>query len=182
MAATVSADPFGRAVRDHFLGDRTEPLIDRDGDRWREHKIEEWYFDQHTSGTWRDQWMEGPVIDLGAGVGRDALYYQEHFETVAIDVSDHLVATMRDRGVEDARVADMFALRTEFDRDRFRSAHSIGTQLGLAGSMGGVRTFLADLAYVTTPTATAVLDNYRPDMAAERDLFAFRDDPTSGFG
>ena len=51
----------------------------------------------------------------------------------------------------------------QFDRDRFRSAHAIGTQVGLAGSMAGVRAFLEDLGAVTTPDATAVLDNYAPD-------------------
>ncbi len=39
-----TTDPFGRAIRDHYLGERTGPLVDRDGDETREHAIEEWYF------------------------------------------------------------------------------------------------------------------------------------------
>ncbi len=27
----MTTDPFGRAIRDHYLGNRDEPLIDRDG-------------------------------------------------------------------------------------------------------------------------------------------------------
>ncbi|WP_440769077.1 class I SAM-dependent methyltransferase [Natronorubrum sp. DTA28] len=173
-------DPFGRAIRDHHLGDREAPLFDRDGDAVREHAIEDWYFGEHDDGAWRDRWMDGPLLDLGAGAGRDALYYQDQFETVAIDVSDHLVETMRDRGVNDVRQADMFSLRDHFVRDRFRSVHSIGTQVGLAGSMDGVRAFLEDLAYVTTPDATAVLDNYIPRDDAANDVFAYRDDPAPG--
>ncbi|RKD97284.1 methyltransferase domain-containing protein [Halopiger aswanensis] len=173
-------DPLGRAVRDHYRGERSEPLLDRDGNDVREHRIEEWYFGDHESGAWRDQWIEGPVLDMGAGAGRDALYYQERYETVAIEVSERLVETMRDRGVEDARRGDMFALREQFDRDRFRSAHAIGTQIGLAGSMAGVREFLVDLAHVTTPDATAVLDNYAPELEATSDAFAYREDPTPG--
>jgi hypothetical protein len=172
-------DPHGRALRDHYLGERTEPLVDRDGEESREHAIEEWYFGDHGGG-WRDAWMEGPLLDMGAGVGRDALYYQQQFETVAIEVSEHLVETMRDRGVRDARLADMFSLRETFDRDRFRSAHAIGTQVGLAGSMAGVRAFLTDLAFVTTPDAAAVLDNYAPDRVSTADIFAARDDPAPG--
>ncbi len=118
---------------------------------------------------------------MGAGAGRDALFYQERFETVAIEVSDHLVETMRDRGVTDARRADMFSLRDHFDRDRFRSAHAIGTQIGLAGSIPGVREFLESLAYVTTPDATAVVDNYAPELDATADVFAYRNDPRPGF-
>ncbi|WP_254864741.1 class I SAM-dependent methyltransferase [Halovivax gelatinilyticus] len=176
----MSADPFGRAIRDHYLGSREEPLIDRDGDETREHAIERWYFGEHDEDAWRDAWMEGPLLDIGAGAGRDALYYQEQFETVAIEVSDHLVEILRDRGVADARVANMFTLRNHFDRDRFRSAHAIGTQVGLAGSMAGVRQFLDDLAFVTTPDATAVLDNYAPEKEATGDVFAYREDPAPG--
>ncbi|GAB3664221.1 class I SAM-dependent methyltransferase [Halopiger thermotolerans] len=174
------ADPLGRAVRDHYRGERSEPLLDRDGDEVREHRIEEWYFGDHEEDAWRDRWIEGPLLDMGAGAGRDALYYQERFETVALEVSDRLVETMRDRGVEDARRGDMFALREGFDRDRFRSAHAIGTQVGLAGSMAGVREFLADLAHVTTPDATAVLDNYAPELEATSGAFGYRADPTPG--
>ncbi|MFB6194106.1 MAG: class I SAM-dependent methyltransferase [Halobaculum sp.] len=173
-------DPFGRAIRDHYRGERDAPLIDRDGDETREHAIERWYFGEHPDDAWRDSWLEGPLLDMGAGVGRDALYYQTQFETVAIEISDALVAVMRDCGVRDARRVDMFRLREAFDRDRFRSAHAIGTQVGLSGSTAGVRRFLDDLAFVTTADATAVIDNYDPAAAAEADVFAFRPDPTPG--
>jgi hypothetical protein len=176
----MTTDPFGRAVRDHYLGRRQAPLIDRDGDATREHAIDEWYFGDHREDAWRDAWLEGPLLDMGAGAGRDALYYQDRFETVAIDVSEQLVTTMRDRGVRDARVADMFSLRDHFPRDRFRAAHAIGTQVGLAGSMAGVRQFLGALAVVTTPDATAVLDNYAPEQAATAEVFAVRPDPRPG--
>lgn len=117
---------------------------------------------------------------MGAGVGRDSLYYQDQFETIAIEVSEYLVEIMRDRGVRDVRLANMFTLSEHFDRDRFRSVHSIGTQVGLAGSLPGVRQFLDDLAFVTTPDATAVLDNYAPEQKLTKDVFAFRDDPMPG--
>ncbi len=74
----------------------------------------------------------------------------------------------------------MFALRETFDRDRFRSAHAIGTQVGLAGSMAGVREFLSDPAFVTTPAATAVLDDTVPARAVAEDLFGVREDPAPG--
>lgn len=87
---------------------------------------------------------------------------------------------MRDRGVANARQADMFDLRATFGRDRFRSALSIGTQLGLAGSITGLRGFLTDLAYVTTPDATAVLDGYDPEQEATTELLGYRPEPTPG--
>jgi len=176
----MGSDPFGRAIRDHYLNERDEPLIDRDGDQTREHSIEHWYFGEYEPTEWFDSLVEGPLLDMGAGVGRDALYFQEQFETVAIEVSEHLVKTMEDRGVKDACHADMFSLREYFERDRFQTALSNGTQLGLVGSMAGVREFLSDLAHVTTPNATAILDNYAPEKEQTKDVFAYREDPAPG--
>lgn len=180
----MTVDPFGRAIRDHYLGEQDEPLVDRNSDETREHPIKRFYFGEFTPDdepkAWLESWLDGPLLDMGAGVGRHALYFQEQFETVATEVSDHLVETMRDRGVADARVADMFALRDTFERDQFRSALARGTQLGLAGSMQGLRRFLGDLAFVTGPDATAVLDNYDPEHERAADLLGYREDPTPG--
>ena len=70
-------DPSGRAIRDPSLGTRAEPLLDRDGPETREHAIERWYFGEHDHDAWRDRWLEGLLLDMGAGTGRDALYYGE---------------------------------------------------------------------------------------------------------
>lgn len=178
------ADPFGRAVRDHHRGERTAPLVQRDGPVERTHPIEQFYFgtfpDDATGAEWLESWLDGPLLDMGAGAGEHALYFQEQFETVAVEHSPALVETMADRGVDDARQADMFALRDAFDRDRFGSALAHGTQTALAGSMDGLRQFLGDLAYVTTPDATAVLDGYDPDVSGIANLLGFRSDPTPG--
>jgi hypothetical protein len=74
----------------------------------------------------------------------------------------------------------MFALRSTFERDRFRSVLAIGTQAGLAGSMQGLRELLGDLAFVTTPDGTAVLDCYDPTVEATADLLGYRVGPTPG--
>ncbi|MFW5935053.1 MAG: class I SAM-dependent methyltransferase [Halolamina sp.] len=173
-------DPYGRAIRDHHRGERTEPLIDRDGAETRVHAIEEYYFGERPPEDWFEPRVDGPLLDMGAGAGRDALYFQDRVETVAIDRSNHLVETMRDRGVEAARVGDMFGLREQFDRDRFGAALAIGSQLQLATSQRAVRQFLDDLAYVTTADATVLLDGYDPERAVEAGVFAVRDDPESG--
>lgn len=177
-------DPFGRAVADHYHGRREEPLLARDGDDARDHPIEAFYFEpfdtDSAEGRWLTSWLSGPLLDVGAGAGRHALVSQERFETVAVDVSEPLIDLMRDRGVEDARAADLFSLRDSFERDRFGSALVVGTQLGLAGSMQGLRRALGDLAHVTDADAAAVVDGYDPDHEAATDLLGFRADPTSG--
>lgn len=180
------SDPFSRATYDHHFDEMRGPLVQRSGERTREHDVRS-YFDVADVAVADDPeadllgyWLDGPVLDLGAGVGRHALSLQETFETVAVERSDPLVAVLRDRGVRDARTVDMFDLRAAFDRDRFRSALAFGTQVGLAGSIPGLRAFLADLAHVTTPDATFVFDGFDPQNEATQDLLDYRPDPAPG--
>jgi len=178
-------DAFGRAIRDHHRGDRTTPLRQGDGEETREHPIggvllrrvrrrEQRGFVAHIAAF-------GPARRPRAGAGRHTRCgFQGRFETVAVETSPALVEAMRDRGVVDVREGDMFALRDAFERDRFASALAIGTQIGLAGSMRGLSAFLGDLAFVTTPGATAVIDSYDPDHPGAADLLGYREDPTPG--
>lgn len=168
--------PFSRAIRDFHRDDSTGSLVARDGPKTETHPIEAYYFEPPDVETlaWLDSRLDGPLLDLGAGAGRHALHFQERFETVAVEPDTMSVETMIDRGVENAVQADMFALRESFGRDRFRSALVWGTQLGLARSMEGVRRFLNDLAAVTTPDATAVVDSYDPAREATTELLGYR--------
>jgi hypothetical protein len=174
---------FGRALLDHHCGNRDAPLVQRDGAETLTHPIEDFYFtdfEETLAPAWLESWLDGPLLDLGAGAGRDALYFQERFETVALDVDEQLVTLIEDRGVADVRQGDMFALPEQFDRDRFQSVLAIGTQVGLAKSMRGLAEFLDDLAQVTTSDATAVLDSYDPTFKGAAEMLGYRPDPTPG--
>lgn len=177
-------DPFGRAVRDFYLDEQSEPLLQRDGAETLEHPIEDFYFApadlDDGNASWFDEQFRGPVLDLGAGAGRLTLPLQERYETVAVEVSDHLVETMDDRGVEDARVGDMFDLEGVFSPNRFESVLVIGTQAGLTASRAGLETFLADLSEVTTSDARVVIDSYDPSLSETEELLGYRQDPTPG--
>lgn len=182
-----ATDPFGRAIRDFYRGEQPAPLWCVDGDERLEHPIERFYFaerDREVYETLDDDGLATPLLDLGAGAGRDVLRFQERYdgEVVGLEPSVHLVATMRERGVESALRGDMFALCEAFERDRFRGVYAHGTQLGLARPPHRLREFLADLAVVTTDDAVAVLDNYDPETESARDLLGWRTDPTPGTG
>lgn len=174
------ADPFGRAIRDEHRGEREHPLVDVDGDDVREHPMGLYFREVERDGDlpWAAEHLTGPLLEVGAGVGRHALYFQKRHRTVATEVSDHLVEVMEERGVEDARRVDMFDL-PEFET-RFRSVFARGTQVGLAGSVAGLREFLRDLARATAPRATVVLDAHDPKHERAPDLFGYRPDPTPG--
>lgn len=122
-------------------------------------------------------YLQGPLLDMGAGAGRHSLRFQDRFETVAIERSELLVDVLRDRGVRDARRADMFDLPGSFGEDRFESAVAFDTQVSLARSMQGLTQFLDDLAFPTTADATAVIDGYDPEHEQTKAKLDYYDDP-----
>ncbi|MFC6955160.1 class I SAM-dependent methyltransferase [Halorubellus litoreus] len=176
---------FARALHDWYHDEYDGPLRYLDGEETVEHDVAG-YFDAWSlddGDALAD--LEAPVLDLGAGAGRQALAVQDRSTpadgaratVTAVEPSEFLVDVLRDRGVERVVQADMFSLREHFERDAFRGAYSVGTQTGIAKSLPGLRAFLGDLAHVTTPDATAVFDGYDPSHETTRDLIGFREDP-----
>lgn len=179
----MATDLFGRTLCDHHRGEQDEPLIERDGEDAREHPTEQYFTAFDAEAAYFElakSWLAGPLLDIGAGTGRDALYFQEQFETVAGEVGEPLIEVMRERGVDNVCYADMFALRESFECDRFESALVLGTHTSLVGSLDGLRRFLNDLAFVTTADGTVVLDSCDPDAEGLTERFGYRDDPTPG--
>jgi SAM-dependent methyltransferase len=169
---------FARALAEFHRDDQQGPLRYRDGEETVEHDVAGYFEPWDASG--EDSFLEtveGSVLDLGAGAGRQALAVRERADVVPIEPSETLVEVMRDRGLSNATRADMFSLRDAFDGDAFDAAYSLGTQAGLAKSVAGLRAFLDDLAHVTTADATALFDGYDPSHDRTRDLIGFRGDP-----
>lgn len=179
----MSADALGLAMLDYQRGGLRGDCRYVDGAETVDAHIHENYFgdpSQWKGATKRllDS-LEGPVVDVGCGAGNHALYLQKRVDdVVAFDVSPGAVRAARERGVEDAVVADMFDM--PFRRDRFRSAWMYGTQLGLAGSLAGVSALLAELAYVTDEQAVAVVDSYDPYRVDAEKMVGYRPDPRDG--
>lgn len=179
------SDPFGQALLDHHRGEKTAPLYQRDGDETLVHPVGEFYFDQFESqagAAWMESWLRGPLLDVGAGAGRDARYFQRQFETVALEISDPLVALLESRGVDRIEHGDMFSLTEQFQRDRFRSLLVAGTQSGLARSVAGLRALLGAFSTITTPDGRLVLDAYDPAYGSATEMLGFRPDPAPGLG
>ncbi|WP_276252453.1 class I SAM-dependent methyltransferase [Halomontanus rarus] len=154
--------PFAQAVRDFRLDQQRGPLVSHRGEEVEEHPLE-LYFSEFAAegddGSWFESWLDGPLLDLEAGAGRHTLYFQQQFETVAVDQSELLVETMR---------------------DRFRSVLVFGTQMSLARSIHGVRQFLSYLAFVTAPDATAVVDGFDPEHEQTTEMIDYYADPARG--
>jgi SAM-dependent methyltransferase len=167
---------FARALHDWYHDAFQGPLRYRDGEETETHDVAG-YFESWAPDRGFFEFADGPVLDVGAGAGRQALAVQEHARVTALEPSALLGAVLRDRGVDSVVEGDMFSLREQFDRDAFRGAYAVGTQVGLAKSRPGLRAFLADLAHVTSPDATVLFDGYDPRRERTRDLIGVREDP-----
>jgi len=180
-------DPFAQALHDYHTGSQTEPLYTCDGQQRVKHPIKEFYFTSFPTAEddyarWLESQLSGPLLDVGAGVGKHVLYFQDTFETTAVEVHPLLVECMTERGVINAQRGDMFELAKQFEANQFQSVLLYGTQIGLTKSKTGLTELLDTIAHITTDDGTVVFDSYDPAVDATADLLGYRADPTPGLG
>ena len=130
-----------------------------------------WFFQRpETWYTWEKNALdslEGPVLDLGCGAGRAALYLQEKgLEVTAVDASPGAVAVCQARGIRDVRLGD---LRLPPGDKHWRGILMLCGNLGLAGSWQETRALLTTLANLVAPDALLVADTVDPTVSAGPD-------------
>jgi SAM-dependent methyltransferase len=197
-AIPVGDDSLGRAMLDYQRGGLQGTVRYVDGNRTRDGEIEGHYFTPRADWTEdtieRLEALSGPVLDVGCGAGQHLLWFRDHgVDALGLDVSPGAVRTAEERladtpvsgpaargdvepGEVTVREGDLFAL--DVDRE-YGSVLVNGTQLGLAGSIAGVRQTLTDLAGVVEEAGVAQVDGY---VASEldTDFFGYRPDPRDG--
>ncbi len=142
-----SFELYAQAMLDFWMGKRVRVEFERD-DGYRSLSAIHSYF-----GTF-NQWprmereamkeVRGRVLDLGCGPGRHALYLQsKRHAVVGIDASPTQVALARIRGVQDVYLGDVNRLPKGLGT--FDSVLMLGNNLGLAGDVPRMRTFLRSL-------------------------------------
>lgn len=167
-------DAFGTALLDYLEGrDVPEILLEvRDGDIGPAMRPE-WFFRPYDRWDWWDREFlplveRGPVLDLGAGAGRVALYLQERgLRVTAVDSSLGATEVCQRRGIADVRLGDV----NDPPGDRtWAAVLLLCGNLGLGGSWDGCRHLLARLAGLTAPGAVLVGDSVTPDGSPEVEL------------
>ncbi len=114
------------------------------------------------------QGARGPVLDLGVGAGRVALYLQERgLRVTAVDASPGAAEVCRRRGVADVRLGDV----NDPPADQpWAAVLLLCGNLGLGGSWEGSRRLLARLAELAAPGAVLVGDSVTPAGSPQVDL------------
>jgi SAM-dependent methyltransferase len=89
----------------------------------------------------------GHVLDVGAGAGAHTLALQDRgLRVTAVDLSPQAVRIMHQRGVRDARCADI----AQFQDGPFETVLLLGNGIGLAGQLPSVDPFLRSLRGLVT--------------------------------
>ncbi|WP_267641469.1 class I SAM-dependent methyltransferase [Haloarchaeobius amylolyticus] len=180
----MDGDPLGAAMLDYQRGGLRGECRYVDGPETADGHIQANYFRdmRDMDEAWEQALLAlgEPVLDVGCGSGQYALWLQGHGrDVVPFDVSPGAVEAARDRGVEDAHVADMFDM--PYPESAFPGLLANGTQLGLGGSIPGIRDLLCEFARVTTSDATAWVDEYDPAKLDDTgEMFGYRPDPREG--
>ena len=143
-------DPFGLAVRDEFLGRRTDPcLAERDDGLIFEEPIP-----PYLEG--RDKWTSqerealskagGRILDLGCGPGRHLLDLQAAAFAVGLDRSLEVLRTCKLRGGRNLVLGS--AKRLPFKEGTFDTVLLMTNGLGIAGGMPDTVQMLRDIVRV----------------------------------
>jgi SAM-dependent methyltransferase len=147
-------DVWGSIYRDHLEGRIHPHVIERDDGL--EHQIQsaEAYFKAPRSEIERQYLdaLDGPVLDLGAGVGSHALYLEARgLEVTAVDSSEGAIEVCQRRGCRDARVMDLRSL--ELERGHYAAFIVMGNTLGIHQTPETLPTLLRTLAHAARPRA-----------------------------
>ncbi len=163
----ASQDAFGAALLDCLAGREVPGLVlelqdGQSGPAMRP----EWFFRSFGQWDWWDRELlplieRGPVLDLGAGVGRASLYLQARgLPVTAVEASPGAAEVCRRRGVADVRLGDLNDPPSDLP---WAGVLLSCGNLGLGGSWQGNRRLLARLAELTLPGAVLVGDSVTPD-------------------
>jgi SAM-dependent methyltransferase len=154
-------DAFGVALFDYLEGRRVPELVlEVKGGLSKPAMHPEWFFRSLESWDWWEREILplvrcGPVLDLGAGAGRAALYFQQRgLPVAAVDASPGAVEVCRRQGIADVRLGDA----NDPPQDRtWAAVLLLCGNLGLGGSWEGNRRLLARLACRRTHRARSCL-------------------------
>jgi SAM-dependent methyltransferase len=165
-AVSAEHDAYGQEIWNCHKGVSTYEIVERE-DGLIDLGSAPPYFQGHENWPAHEretiQQARGPVLDIGCGAGRVALYLQNRGHRVlAIDNSPLVVKVAKLRGVTTARVLAIDKIQSL--RVRFGTIVLYGNNFGLLGGFRRARRLLAAMRGITTPDAliiAAAADPYK---------------------
>lgn len=152
--------PHGRALLAYHRGDKTAVLLVRRDDGLEiVLPVSHFFRSPAEYSTLERMAVErcvGRVLDIGAGTGLHSLeLLARDREVTAIDLSPEAVDVMIDRGVPDARCADVM----RFHDGPYDTLLMLGHGIGAVGDMEGLGRFLVHARRLTSPAGQLLVDS-----------------------
>jgi SAM-dependent methyltransferase len=157
------ADVWGTIFRDEWEGRPAPHRIERDDGLIDDFPSAAHYFEAPRSEPERTllDRLEGPVLDLGAGVGSYSLYLQQRgLRVTAGDLSPGAIELCRLRGCRDARVMDVRTV--ELLAGEYRGVIVMGNTLGVQQTPESLPRFLRTLRRATAGGGRLVVTTIDP--------------------
>jgi len=150
--------PHGRSLWDYFTGDSAATIVlHSDLGEHDELSVAGWFREltrpcDHTAV----ELCRGRVLDAGAGTGLHSLALQQRGLAVcAIDIVPQAVEIMRQRGVRDPRLANLF----DFSDGPFDTILVLANGVGLAETLAGLPRFFAAFDRLLAPGGQVLCDS-----------------------
>ena len=165
--------PHGQALRDFFEGETSAAVVVHSGDGETETVPVSVFFRGPADFSALEEaaldLCRGRVLDAGAGTGCHSLILQDlGFSVCAIDIAPEAVEVMRERGVQDARCADVFS----FEAEPFDTVLLMMNGIGVVGDLAGLDRFLAEVGRLLKPDGQILLDSYDPGWTEDPEVTA----------
>jgi ubiquinone/menaquinone biosynthesis C-methylase UbiE len=159
-------DALGQEVKAYFEGKKSYEIIERDDNFIALSSGPASYFGNFK--TWSQiekkaiKFVRGKVLDIGAGVGRVALWLQKRgFDVIAIDNSPLAVGICKKRGVKKAKILSIDQI-AKFKPNTFNTIIMFGNNFGLFGGFKKARKLLSTLYRITGDNALIITESNDP--------------------
>lgn len=114
---------------------------------------------------------EGHILDIGAGAGRHSLeLIRRGFSVTALDILPNLGQIMRDRGLKDVILSDIFT----FSGTRFDTLLMLMNGIGMVGSLERLKKFLSHARDITTDDGQIICDSIDISLTSDPIHVAYR--------
>ncbi len=155
------ADLFGKAILDYQLGKYTEDIITETSISEEDVLPLPYLFRSFNEMPEIEQkalkMSTGKVLDVGCGAGSHSLYLQNerNLKVTSIDISEGAIKTCKLRGLKDARIQDVMALKNE----KFDTILLLMNGAGMCGRLNNMGVFLKQIKSLLNPNGKILLDS-----------------------
>lgn len=158
---TKEKDPMGQAITDFFHNGKAQPIrvfsSQFDEDEMPVNELFRTYAHMPALEQKALQLASGRILDVGAGSGCHSLALQDMGKEVcAIDISPCSVEVMRERGVKDARLVNLF--QPDFS-ERFDTILMLMNGSGIVGRIENMPAFFDKMKQLLTPEGCILMDS-----------------------